>query len=367
MVLFFDLKAQYLSLKLEVDAAIGRVLEGGRFILGDEVAAFESEFAGYLGANHVVSVGSGTEALHLSLLACGVGSGDEVITVSHTATATVAAIAASGARPVFVDVDPDTYNIDAALIEEKITDKTRAIVPVHLYGRAADMSPIMEIARRRGLKVIEDACQAHGAYHAGARVGTIGDAGCFSFYPTKNLGAYGDGGAIATNDPLLYERLRMLRVYGWKERDDAEMSGYNSRLDELQAAVLRVKLRYLDQWNRKRVELASIYDGLLDSAPLVLPNKSDDASHVYHLYVVRSDKRDRLRAFLQENGIGTMVHYTTPVHLQPAYVSLAVPNSLPNTEKLVEEILSLPLYPELGHDSVEHVASLIKRFYKTAS
>jgi len=284
--------------------------------------------------------------------------------VSHTATATVAAIAATGARPVFVDVDPDTYNMDPTLIEDKITDKTRAIVPVHLYGRAVDMPAIMEVARGRGLRVIEDACQAHGSSYQGSKVGTIGDAGCFSFYPTKNLGAYGDGGAVSTNDPEIYEKLRLLRMYGWRERDDAEISGYNSRLDELQAAILRVKLRYLDQWSRKRVELASIYNTLLGETPLVLPKGSNDGSHVYHLYVVRTDKRDELRAFLQENGIGTMVHYATPVHLQPAYRELAMPNSLARTEKLGGEIVSLPLYPELSQDSVEQITSTIKRFYK---
>ena len=364
MIPFFDLSAQYKAIKSEIDAAISQVLGSGRFILGEEVTAFEKEFAGYLGANFVVGVGSGTEALHLSLLACGVGQGDEVITVSHTATATVASIAATGASPVFVDVDPDTYNLDPALVEEKITDKTRAIVPVHLYGQAADMSAVTEVARRRRLRVVEDACQAHSSSYQGVKVGTIGDVGCFSFYPTKNLGAYGDGGAVCTNDPEIYEKLRLLRMYGWRERDDAEISGYNSRLDELQAAILRVKLRYLNRWTQKRVDLASDYSSLLDSTPLVLPaGPGNDGSHVYHLYVVRTDKRDALRAFLQENGIGTMVHYPTPVHLQPAYRDLAAPNSLPRTEKLVGEILSLPLYPELGQDSVEQVASAIKKFY----
>lgn len=363
MIQFFDLSAQYKAIKSEIDAAISQVLGSGRFILGDEVGNFENEFARYVGANYVVGVGSGTEALHLSLLACGVGQGDEVITVSHTATATVAAIAATGSRPVFVDVDPNTYNIDVSLIEEKITNKTKAIVPVHLYGQAVDMSAVMDIARRRRLRVIEDACQAHGSSYQGAKVGTLGDVGCFSFYPTKNLGAYGDGGAVCTHDPEIYEKLRLLRMYGWRERDDAEISGYNSRLDELQAAILRVKLRYLDRWTQKRLDLASTYSSLLDNTPLVLPTGPENGSHVYHLYVVRTDKRDALRAFLQENGIGTMVHYPTPVHLQPAYRDLAAPNSLPRTEKLVGEIVSLPLYPELSRDSVEQIASAIKKFY----
>lgn len=364
MIPTIDLRRQYHSIKAEIDAAVSRVLESGWFILGEEVAAFEREFAEYLGVSYAVGVGSGTEAIHLSLLACGIGPGDEVITVSHTATATVAAIAAAGATPVFVDIDPDTFNLDPALIDGAITPKTRAIVPVHIYGQTADMSAIIEITRRRGLKVIEDACQAHGAEHKGIKVGTIGDAGCFSFYPTKNLGAYGDGGAVVTNDREMHERVKLLRQYGWKQRDDAQVSGYNSRLDELQAAVLRVKLRHLDEWNRRRSGLASEYYGLLAELPIVTPHRVEHGAHVHHLYVIRSRERDALKTFLQENGVNTMVHYNTPVHLQPAYRDLSPYGSLPQTEKVVSEILSLPIYPELSTESLQQVAAMIRKFYE---
>jgi len=357
---FIALTRQYASIKDEVDAAIARVLARGRFILGEEVAAFEEEFAAYVGARYGVGVGSGTEALHLALWACDLGQGAEVITVSHTAVATVAAIELAGARPVFVDVDPRTYTMDASLVEAAITPRTRAILPVHLYGQAADLAPLLDIARRYGLRLIEDCAQAHGATYQGQRVGAIGDAGCFSFYPTKNLGAYGDGGLIVTNDPALAERARLLRQYGWREHYVSSRRGTNSRLDELQAAILRVKLRHLDAWNERRRALATLYNQLLASSAVTTPSEPAYSRHVYHLYVIQSERRAALQAHLQAHGVGTLVHYPVPVHRQPAYASLGyAPGSLPATERAAGRILSLPLYPELTEEEVRSVCRLI--------
>jgi len=344
----------------EIDAAIAGVLDRGWFILGEEVRSFEEEFAAYCGTRYGVGVASGTDALHLALRAVGVGPGDEVITVANAGVPGVAAIEMAGGRPVFVDVDPVTYNLNPALIEEAITTRTRAILPVHLYGHPADMDPIMEIARRHNLFVVEDAAQAHGALYKGRRVGSLGHVGCFSFYPTKNLGAYGDGGMVVTNDPELAERVRRMRQYGWESQYYSTMRGVNSRLDELQAAILRVKLRILENWNARRRQIATLYTELLGRSSLVLPTEAPDAVHVYHLYVVRSDCRDALREQLRRAGIGTGVHYPLPAHLQEAYRDLGYSSgSLPVTECLAREVLSLPMFPELTEDEVEQVVEAV--------
>ncbi|HKB40142.1 MAG TPA: DegT/DnrJ/EryC1/StrS family aminotransferase, partial [Gemmataceae bacterium] len=325
-----DPGAGYLAHKGAIDAAVRRVLESGWYILGQEAAAFEAEFARYLGVRHAVGVGSGTDALHLALRACGVGPGDAVITASHTAVATVAAIELAGAAPVLVDIDPRSFTLDPNRLEQAVAEhggrgrassagRLKAVIPVHLYGHPADMPAVMDIARRHDLIVIEDCAQAHGAAVERRKVGTWGHLAAFSFYPTKNLGALGDGGAVVTNDPQTAERARLLREYGWRERYKSEVAGMNTRLDELQAAVLRVKLRHLDRENARRRELARTYDAALSATPLVLPRPRGDVDHVYHLYVVRSQQRDELRASLKADGIGTSIHYPTPVHLQPAY------------------------------------------------
>lgn len=358
MILCGNPRAQYESHKSAIDEAIRRVLESGRYILGDEVISFEREFASYVDVEFAIGVGSGTEALHLALAACGVGVGDEVITVAHTAVATVAAIELCGATPVLVDIEPDYFTLDVSQIEAAITERTKAIVPVHIYGQPADLAAIISIARQRGIKVIEDCAQAHGATYRDQRVGSWGDVACFSFYPTKNLGAIGDGGAVVTNDLALAEKVRSLREYGWSsKRNVSEESGWNSRLDELQAAILRVKLEHLDEDNKQRRRIAALYDELLRDSDLVLPPCRADGSHVFHLYVVRSTERDDLLARLRDEGIGASIHYPVPVHLQPAYAGrLASPGSLPNTERAAREILSLPIYPELAEAEIQKVA-----------
>ncbi len=369
MIPAFDLTRQYAILKEEIDAAIGRVLARGRFILGEEVAAFKQEFAAACGVAHAVGVASGTDALHLALRACGIGPGDEVITVSHTAVATVAAIELAGARPVLVDVDPRYYTMDPAQVEERITPRTRAILPVHLYGCPADLAPLLDIARRHRLLLIEDCAQAHGARYRDRPVGSWGDIAAFSFYPTKNLGAFGDGGAVVTDDPALAERVRLLREYGWARRYISHIRGTNSRLDELQAAILRVKLRHLEAWNERRRQIAALYNAYLaDGAArwgLVLPGEPEDSRHVYHLYVVRHPRRDSLQAFLRERGISTLIHYPMPVHLQPAYADLGYREGFfPITEALAREVLSLPVYPELTDEEVRVVAEEIFKFFR---
>lgn len=341
-----DPRANYLAHKSEIDSAVARVLSNGRYILGPEVEAFEAEFGAYLGVAHSIGVANGTDALALALRGCGIGPGDRVATVSHTAVATVAAIELAGATPVLVDIDPETFTIDCAPLENL---EVRAIVPVHLYGRPANMPRILEIARRRGIKVIEDCAQSHGASIDGRRTGAWGDAASFSFYPTKNLSAIGDGGAVVTGDSEIAARVRSLREYGWQDRYVSEVAGVNSRLDELQAAILRVKLRYLDAENARRREIAARYSGL-DPHP----------GHVYHQYVIRSADRDKLRARLQEHGIGTLIHYPVPVHLQPAYRSRIKHGPLPESEKAAREVLSLPIYPELGGDAVEAVIRAVR-------
>jgi len=363
---FSDLRQQYLSIKDEIDASIQRVLTSGWFILGSEVQAFEEEFAAYLGAGHAAGVGSGTEALHLALLACGVGPGDEVITVSHTAVATVAAIELTGARPVFADIDPRSYTMDPTQLEGKIGPATRAILPVHLYGQMADMDPILSIAREHGVKVVEDAAQAHGAEYRGQKAGSMGDVGCFSFYPTKNLGAFGDGGLVATSDAALAERLKLLRQYGWAERYVSSIKGTNSRLDELQAAMLRVKLHKLEEWNGDRRKHATLYDSLLHDAAVVTPVEMEYGKHCYHIYAIRTQYRDQLREFLRERGVGALIHYPVPVHLQEAYKDLGYgEGTLPVTEQAAAEVLTLPVAPEVTEEQIRQVCDLVHQFEST--
>lgn len=352
--------AQYRAYKDEIDAALHRVLDSGWYILGDETRSFEAEFSAYLGIAHAVGVGSGTEAIYIALRACEIGSGDEVITVSHTAVATVAAIEMTEAQPVLVDIDPECYCMNPALLEKAITPKTKAIIPVHIYGQPADLTPILNIARKRGVRVIEDCAQAHGAFYSGSRVGTLGDIGCFSFYPTKNLGGFGDGGMVVTGDPKLARQVALTREYGWSERYISSTKGVNSRLDELQAAVLRVKLRQLEATNAARMKLADRYNAKLKDSGLVLPTCRSGSTHVYHLYVVRAKRRDAIQASLKANGIGTLVHYPVPIHLQPAYLGrLPGCEFLPETERASREILSLPMYPELSRQDQQKVIGAV--------
>ena len=357
-----DLKKQYQGLKEEILAEIGQVLDGMQLFLGKNVQTFESNFAAYCGTEFAVGVGSGTDALHLTLLACGIGPGDEVITVSNTFFATVEAIALVGARPVFVDIDPDTYNIDPSQVEQAITDRTRAIIPVHLYGHPADMDPVVELARAHNIKIIEDACQAHGAEYKGRRTGSLGDAGCFSFYFTKNLGAYGEAGMITTSDPEIARQCRLLRDHGQNPKYYHSLFAVNDRLDEIQAAVLKVKLPHLDEWTESRRNIAQVYRAGLP-ASMVKPQEEAWAKHVYHLYVIRTPHRDELRVWLETKGVGTGMHYPVPIHLQEAWHNYGGGDySLPVTERLVEEILSLPMYPELSIEEVNYICESVQEF-----
>jgi dTDP-4-amino-4,6-dideoxygalactose transaminase len=363
MIPFLDLGRQFQGIREEVQTALAAVFERGRFILDQEVEAFEREFAAYCAASHAVGVGSGTEALHLALAACGVGPGDEVITVSHTAVATVAAVELSGATPVLVDIDPVRYTLDPAQLSAAVTPRSRAVVPVHLYGCPAELAGIVDFARRHNLVVIEDCAQAHGAYYRDKRVGTWGRAAAFSFYPTKNLGAYGDGGAVVTDDPEVADLARLLRQYGWHNHSVSRIKGFNSRLDELQAALLRVKLRHLDTWTAQRKRLADLYSQTLAQSGVILPAAPKDGDHVFHLYVVRHPKRDELSAFLRERGIGTLVHYPVPVHLQPAYRNIrCADGGLHATEAAAGEVLSLPLFPELQDAEVATVCAAVREW-----
>jgi dTDP-4-amino-4,6-dideoxygalactose transaminase len=350
------LKSQYHSVKPEIDAAISRVLESTQFVLGDEVAAFEDEFAAYCHAQEGVALNSGTSALHLALLAAGIGPGDEVITVSFTFVATVAAVHYMGAKPVFVDIDPRTCTIDVRQIENAITERTKAILPVHLYGQPADMDPILEIARRHNLIVIEDAAQAHGAEYKGRRVGSLGDLGCFSFYPGKNLGAYGEGGMVVTNSPEYSRSIRMLRDWGQERKYHHRVKGYNYRMEGLQGAILRVKLRHLEEWTEMRRAHAARYDDLLSDSEVQTPVALAHNRHVYHLYAVRVAGRDALQHELQRNGIQTGIHYPIPVHLQEAYADPSYRRGdLPCTEQAADEVLSLPMFAELTDQQIETV------------
>lgn len=339
-----------------------QVLERGDFILGQEVSLFEEEFAAYCGVAHGVAVDSGTTALEMALRAYKIGPGDEVITAANTFIATALAISYTGATPVLVDIHPSTYTMDPLQLESAITPRTKAIIPVHLYGHPADMDPILAIARRHNLVVIEDAAQAHGAQYKGKRVGSLGDAAAFSFYPAKNLGAYGDGGMVVTNDPQIADTVRMLRNYGQRTKYYHEARGFNRRLDTLQAAILRVKLQHIDEWNAQRVHHAKMYDALLanTSNGLVLPIQAPYAESVYHLYVVRSTNRDLLKSRLSDRHIATGIHYPVPIHLQPAYRDLGYKaGDFPITEQFAKEILSLPMYPEMQLEAIEYVAATI--------
>ncbi|MBM3504002.1 MAG: DegT/DnrJ/EryC1/StrS family aminotransferase [Alphaproteobacteria bacterium] len=358
-----DPRASYLEHRGAIDRAIQVALESGRYILGDEVKRFEQEFAAFNGARHAVGVGSGTDALVLALRALDVGPGDTVATVAHTAVATVAAIELVGAHPLLLDVDPVDFTLDVAELADvlKRGARIKAIVPVHLYGHPARIDDLLGFARDYGLRVIEDCAQAHGATIGGRTVGTLGDVGCFSFYPTKNLGAFGDGGAVITNDEALARRVVELREYGWRERYVSATAGQNSRLDELQAAILRVKLATLPRDNQRRQALAAHYDAGLAGTPLATPARRAGVSHVFHQYVVRAERRESLRAALAAAGIGTAVHYPVPVHRQPAYAGrIAVgPAAMRHTEPLAKQVLSLPMYPQLPGDAVKQVIAAV--------
>jgi dTDP-4-amino-4,6-dideoxygalactose transaminase len=360
MIPFVDLKSQYNSIKDEINTAVLNVLDSTQFILGDEVVAFEQEFATYCSAEHGVALNTGTSALHLALLAAGIGAGDEVITVPFTFVATVSAIAYTGATPVFVDIDPVSYTTDVNQIEKAITAKTKAIMPVHLYGQPADMDPIMEIAHRHGLKVIEDAAQAHRSEYKGRRVGSIGDIGCFSFYPGKNLGAYGEGGMAVTNNPEYAQKMRMLRDWGQDGRYNHVMKGYNYRMDGIQGAILRVKLRYLDRWTDARRTHAAQYDALLADSGLKTPVAMPYGHHVYHVYVLRVPQREALQQKLNDRGIQTGIHYPIPVHLQKAFADLGHhKGDFPESELVAAEVLSLPMYPELSEAQINVIATAV--------
>ncbi|MFN8525014.1 MAG: DegT/DnrJ/EryC1/StrS family aminotransferase [Chloroflexota bacterium] len=354
----FDARQRYDRLKPDVDAAIARVLASGRFIHGPEHAAFEQEFAAYCESQHAVGVANGTDALRIALVACGVRPGDEVITVANAGVPPIAAIVEAGATPRFADVDPATRNLDPAALAAAITSRTRAVVAVHLYGHPVDVDAILAVTRPRGIKLIEDCAQAHGARYKGRRVGGLGDAAGFSFYPTKNLGAYGDGGCVVTNDADIADRARMLRGYGWRTRYVSESHGFNSRLDELQAAILRVLLRHLDEGNEERRAIARAYTATIDG--VVAPPTAPWAEPVYHLYVVESPGRDRIKAALADQGISTDLHYPLATHLQQAYQSYGDgPGSLPNTERLCGTVLSLPVFPELTLADAARVAGAV--------
>jgi dTDP-4-amino-4,6-dideoxygalactose transaminase len=368
MLLCANPGARYAANRHRIDQAVQRVLASGWYILGKEVETFEAAFASYCDAAHAVGVGSGTEALHLALGSLGIGAGDQVITVSHTATATVSAIELAGATPVLVDIEPDYFTIDPIKIEAAITSRTRAIIPVHLYGQVADMAPIMTVAKKHGLKVIEDCAQAHGATYRGARVGGIGDMGCFSFYPTKNLGAMGDGGMVVTNDAALYERARRLREYGWDTKRNATEPGWNTRLDELQAAILNDLLPCLDKDNARRMDIAAYYDQALEGLGLILPRRRDSMEHVFHLYVVETGQRDALIHYLRNHEIAAGIHYAQPTHLHDAYQGrLKIPAPLVNTERVAERILSLPMYPELLDEEIDRVIAATTHFFRDES
>ncbi|MGO9088666.1 MAG: DegT/DnrJ/EryC1/StrS family aminotransferase [Candidatus Sulfotelmatobacter sp.] len=359
---YLDLKAQYQSIKPEIDAAIVGVLDTCQFVLGSEVAAFEKEFAAYCGAAECIALNSGTSALHLALLAAGVGPGDEVITVPFTFIASVAAVTYTGAQPVLVDIDPRSFTMDPAAIEAAITPRTKAILPVHLYGQTADMDPILELARRHGLVVIEDAAQAHGAKYKGRTAGSMGDIGCFSFYPAKNLGAYGEGGAVTTSNPEYARSIRMLRDWGQDRKYHHVLHGYNYRMEGFQGAILRVKLRHLEQWTEARRAVALRYKQLLAGCGVELPAEMPWARHVYHVYTVRADDRDGLQSALLAEGIQTAIHYAVPAHLQPVYADLGYgKGSLPQAEEAAERVLSLPMYPELTEQAVAEVVRALEK------
>ena len=361
MIPFLDLKAQYHSIKNEIDTAVIGVLESTQFVLGEEVAAFEEEFAAYCNARYGVAVNSGTSALHLALLAAGVGPGDEVITVPFTFVATVAAICYAGAQPVFIDIEPESYTMDVNQLEDVITEHTKAILPVHLYGQPADMDPILEIANRHGLIVIEDAAQAHGAEYKNRRVGSMGDLGCFSFYPGKNLGAYGEGGIVVTNNSEHAHTIRMLRDWGAERKYYHRLKGYNYRMDGVQGAILRVKLRHLEAWTEARRAHAVLYDRLLADTGLGIPAVMPYSRHVYHVYAACVPQRDAVQQVMQSEAIQTGIHYPIPVHLQEAHTDLGYRSGdFPHSELVANEVLSLPMYPELSDENIEIVTAALR-------
>jgi dTDP-4-amino-4,6-dideoxygalactose transaminase len=365
---FLDLKAQYTSIKSELDGAVLKVLASGQYVLGEEVASFEREFAAYCGAKHAIAVNTGTSALHLALLAAGVGPGDEVITVPFTFVASVSAICYTGALPVFVDVEPDTLTMDAAKLEAAITPRTKAIMPVHLYGQMADMDAIGAVAKRHGLPIIEDACQAHGAEYRGVRAGSIGLSGCFSFYPGKNLGACGEGGIVVTSDDDQMKMMRMLRDWGQEQRYHHALKGFNYRMDGIQGAILRVKLRRLENWTEARRRHARHYSSLLaGSGRVEAPVEAPDRRHVYHIYAVRTLDRESLQSSLQAQGIQTGLHYPIPVHLQKAHADLGYRvGDFPQSEAAADEVMSLPLYPEMTSSQVAEVVAAMEQIADAA-
>lgn len=374
MVPFLDLQRQYSRIEEEILPVTEGVYQKSRFILGEEVATFEKEFAQYCGVRYGVGVASGTDALCLALKACDIGKGDAVITVANSFIATALAISFTGATPLFVDIDPETYTMDPNALErlcrsrevKRRTGRIKAILPVHLYGHPAEMDAIMDVADRYGLIVIEDVCQAHGALYRGKRVGSFGTLGCFSFYPTKNLGGYGDGGMIVTDQKDVYENLLLLRCYGEEKKYYHVIKGTNSRLDELQAAILRVKLKYLDQWNNERRERARSYSKMFEEIGITCPVEKEDARHVYHLYVIRTAQRDALQSFLHHKGIGTLIHYPLPIHLQEAYGELPYrEGDLPEAEGACREVLSLPCFPEITEREIEEVAGAVRGFFES--
>jgi dTDP-4-amino-4,6-dideoxygalactose transaminase len=360
---FFDLKIQNSKIREEIDAAISAVVDSAHFILGANVAELEKEAAAYHGAKYAVGVASGTDALQLVLRACGIKEGDEVITTPFTFVATAEAISYTGAKPVFADIDPGTFNIDPDSIKEKINKKTKAIIPVHLFGQAADMDTIMGLAKEHGLKVIEDSCQAIGAKYGGKHVSTIGDAGCLSFFPTKNLGGFGDGGMVITNDESIYNEVRILRGHGSRTTYHYDMVGFNSRLDEIQAAVLRVKLKHLETWMETRRKNAGLYNKML-SGIVEIPKEQDKARHVYNQYTIKVKDRSKLQEHLKAKNIGAMIYYPLSLHLQKVYENLGYrKGSMPNSEKAQNEVLSLPIFPELTEAQINEVAGAVKEFY----
>lgn len=357
-----DFQAEYKAVEKEIDAAVKEVLQSGRYILGPVVREIEEQVAAYCGVKYAVGVGSGSDALILALKALGIGPGDEVITTPFTFVATAHAILHCGARPVFVDIDPETFNINPDLIEPTITGKTKAIIPVHLFGQPADMDPIREIAKKFNLYVVEDAAQAFGARYKGEKVGSLGDVGCFSFFPTKNLGCYGDGGMVVTDDAEIAEKIDLLRRQGCRQKYHAEVLGYNSRLDALQAAILKVKLKYVDRWNEKRRKIAQKYNELLATSSVTTPKEAEYAYHVYHQYTVRTPNRDELKNILLENGIETSIYYPVPIHKQKAYVSLMTDMALEESERAALEVLSLPIWPGLDLEEQKEICSIIKLY-----
>ena len=357
-----DLQAQYRAIKPEIDAAVLRVLDSAQFILGPDVAAFEQAFARYCATSECLGVNSGTSALHLALLAAGIGPGDDVITVPFTFIATVSAIEYAGAKPVLVDIDPDYFTMDPARVEAAITPRTKAIMPVHLYGQPADMDPILAIARKHGLIVIEDAAQAHGAEYHGRRCGSMSEIACFSFYPGKNLGAYGEGGAVVTSRADLAAMVRTLRSWGEEKRYEHKYKGFNYRMDGIQGAILGVKLQYLERWTEARRRHAATYDALLRGSGVRTPRAREGCRHVYHVYAIRVADRERCRAVLAEQGVSSGIHYPIPVHLQPAHADLGYsPGDFPHAEAVSRDVLSLPMYPELTDDQIRHVVEALTR------